>query len=72
VFLVFQAAQIQLNDEGFLSRDITVRDLILNHCDVHHLFPGNLLKKQGLSRVRYNQIAKLRARAERDQHHHRR
>ncbi len=56
-FLVFQAAQIKLNDKGFLSRDITVRDLILNRSDVHHLFPRNLLKKQGLSRGRYNQIA---------------
>jgi hypothetical protein len=56
-FLVLQAAQIKLNDKGFLSRDITVRDLILNRCDVHHLFSGNLLKKQGLSRSRYNQIA---------------
>ena len=56
-FLVFQAAQIKLNDKGFLSRDITVQDLILNRCDVHHLFPRNLLKKQGLSRSRYNQIA---------------
>jgi hypothetical protein len=56
-FLVFKAAQIKLNDKGFLSRDITVRDLILNRCDVHHIFPSNFLKKKGLSRGRYNQIA---------------
>lgn len=55
-FLVFQAAQVKLGDRGFLSRDITVRDLILNHSDVHHLFPQNFLKKRGLSRSRYNQI----------------
>ncbi len=56
-FRVFQAAQVKLGDKGFLSRDITVRDLLLNRCDVHHLFPRNHLKRQGLQRGRYNQIA---------------
>lgn len=56
-FRVFQAAQVKLADKGFLSRDITVRDLILNKCDVHHLFPRNHLKGQGMSKGRYNQIA---------------
>jgi hypothetical protein len=56
-FRVFQAAQVKLHDKGFLSKDITVHDLILNKCDVHHLFPKNYLKSQGLSRGRYNQIA---------------
>ena len=56
-FRVFQAAQVKLADKGFLSRDITIRDLILNKCDVHHLFPRNHLKSQGLQRGRYNQIA---------------
>lgn len=56
-FLVFQAAQVKLQDKGFLSRDITVNDLILNRSDVHHLFPRNHLKQQGVPRGRYNQIA---------------
>lgn len=56
-FRVFQAAQVKLGDKGFLSRDIRVLDLILNKCDVHHLFPRNHLKGQGLNRGRYNQIA---------------
>lgn len=56
-FLVFQAAQAKLGDLGFLSKAITVRDLLLNRCDVHNVFPRNFLKKQGLTRVRYNQIA---------------
>jgi hypothetical protein len=56
-FRVFQAAQVKLHDKGFLSRDISVRDLILNRSDVHHLFPRHYLKGQGLSRGRYNQIA---------------
>ena len=56
-FRVFQAAQVKLGDHGFLSRDISVRDLILNKSDVHHLYPRNHLKGQGLNRGRYNQIA---------------
>jgi len=56
-FLAYQAAQVKLGDKGFLSRDITVQALLLNRCDVHHLYPRNHLKKQGLSKGRYNQIA---------------
>ena len=43
--------------KGFLSRDITVNDLIMNRSDVHHVYPRKHLKKQGLARGRYNQIA---------------
>lgn len=56
-FLVYKAAQVKLGDKGFLSRDITVRDLLLNRSDAHHVYPRNHLKKQGLSRGRYNQLA---------------
>ena len=56
-FVVYQAAQVKLQDHGFLSRDITVNDLVMSLCDVHHVYPRNHLKKQGLSRGRYNQIA---------------
>lgn len=56
-FRVFQAAQVKLGDRGFLSNSITVRDLILLRGDVHHVYPRNFLKKQGLQRGRYNQIA---------------
>ncbi len=56
-FRVFQAAQVKLTDKGFLSRDITVQDLILNKCDVHHVFPKKHLKSLGLAKGRYNQIA---------------
>jgi hypothetical protein len=56
-FLCYQAAQVKLNDKGFLSREISVLDLLMNHSDVHHVFPRNHLKKQGLARGRYNQIA---------------
>lgn len=56
-FLAYQAAQAKLGDKGFLSRDITVLDLLLNRSDVHHIYPKKHLKGQGLSRGRYNQIA---------------
>ena len=56
-FIAYQAAQARLGDRGFLSTDITVRDLLLNRGDKHHVFPRKHLQKQGLSRGRYNQIA---------------
>jgi hypothetical protein len=56
-FRVFQAAQIKLGDKGFLSKDLSVRELVEVKSDVHHLFPKNYLKKQGLNRGQYNQIA---------------
>ena len=56
-FLVYLAAQVKLGDLGFLSRDISVRDLLLNRSDVHHIYLRNHLKGQGLDRGRYNQIA---------------
>jgi hypothetical protein len=56
-FRVFEAAQVKMNDLGFLSRDITVRELIEVKSDVHHVFPRDYLKKNGLARGQYNQIA---------------
>jgi len=56
-FLAYKAAQVKLGDKGFLSRDITVLDLLMNRSDVHHVYPRNHLKKQCLARGRYNQIA---------------
>jgi len=56
-FRAFQAAQIKLSDKGFLSRDISVRELIEVKSDVHHLFPRDYLKKKGFTRGLYNQVA---------------
>ena len=56
-FKCFQAAQIKLLDKGFLSKDITVLDLLMNHCDVHHVFPKQHLKGEGKTKGSYNQIA---------------
>jgi len=56
-FLCYQAAQVKQADKGFLSRDITVLDLLMNRSDVHHVYPKKYLKAQGVTRGRYNQIA---------------
>jgi hypothetical protein len=55
-FLAYQAAQVKLGDKGFLSRDITAQDLLMNRSDVHHVYPKAFLKSQGLAKGRYNQI----------------
>lgn len=58
VFHVFLASQIKNNDKAFLSKDITVKDLItVDKGDVHHIFPREYLKKFGHNRGIYNQIA---------------
>jgi hypothetical protein len=57
VFGVFLASQVKANDKGFLSRDISVGDLITHKGDIHHIFPKNYLKKNHLHRSQYNQIA---------------
>ncbi|MBN2213881.1 MAG: DUF262 domain-containing protein [Bacteroidales bacterium] len=57
VFHVYLASQVKINNKGFLSRDITVSQLISNTGDIHHIFPKNYLKKSGLGRSQYNQIA---------------
>lgn len=54
---LFWAAQVKQNDLGFLSRDISINDLISHRGDIHHIFPRGYLKNKGLSRSRYNQIA---------------
>ena len=44
-FNVYLAAQVKSNDKGFLSKDITVKDLISHRSDIHHVFPRDCLKK---------------------------
>lgn len=56
-FHVFLASQVKANDKGFLSKEISVCDLITHRGDIHHLFPKEYLKKNGLDRSKYNQIA---------------
>jgi len=54
---VYWAAQAQQGDRGFLSKDITVRDMLIHHGDIHHVFPKDFLKKMGMTKGRYNQVA---------------
>jgi hypothetical protein len=56
---LFWAAQVKAQDRGFLSDAVTVQSMIEVSGDVHHLFPRNYLKKHGLGRKTYNQIANL-------------
>ncbi len=56
-FLTFLASQVKSKDKGFLSKEITVNDLITYKGDRHHIFPRQYLKQHGLTRGRYNQIA---------------
>lgn len=74
-FRVFEAAQIKTNDLGFLSRDITVRELIEVKSDVHHVFPREYLKRNGLSRGEYKRRiqsdCQLRSGSKRNQHRYR-
>ena len=56
-FNVFLASQVKANDKGFLSSDITVRNLLEGLSHFHHVFPSSYLKNKGLPRGRYNQIA---------------
>ncbi len=56
-FRLFLAAQSKMGDLGFLSKAITVRDMVIHRGDRHHIYPKNYLKKLGYPQSKYNQIA---------------
>ncbi|HPS82706.1 MAG TPA: hypothetical protein PLA88_00200, partial [Bacteroidales bacterium] len=57
-FNVFLASQVKANDRGFLSKDITVANMISLRGDIHHIFPKAYLKENNKNqRSEYNQIA---------------
>ncbi|MEL6604713.1 MAG: DUF262 domain-containing protein [Cyanobacteria bacterium J06614_10] len=56
-FRLFRAAQVKANDKGFLSKAITVRDMILHRGDRHHIYPKQHLIRLGYRQSEYNQIA---------------
>tara|TARA_Y100001934_G_C12339301_1_gene769318 strand:+ start:328 stop:2139 length:1812 start_codon:yes stop_codon:yes gene_type:complete len=58
-FLVFLAAQAHGSDKGFLSKEITVKNMLEYRGDVHHLFPKAYLKNAGFTRAKYNQVANM-------------
>lgn len=57
VFNVFLASQCFQNRRGFLSKAITVQNMIEQKGDVHHIFPREYLKSNGFTRSDYNQVA---------------
>lgn len=57
VFNVFLASQCFQNRKGFLSTAISVKDMIEQKGDVHHIFPRKYLKDHGLPQSQYNQVA---------------
>lgn len=57
-FNIFLAAQITLNCNSMLMNGTKISDLINISGDVHHIFPKEYLKKNGVeSKVKYNQVA---------------
>ena len=58
-FNVFLASQIRKNTKGFLSSDMTIRDLFGGQKDIHHIFPKNHLQELGIAKNQHNQIANL-------------
>lgn len=56
-YLCYLAAQCKANEHSFLSDSFTVKSLIEQRGDVHHVFPKDYLAKQGLKKSEYNQVA---------------
>lgn len=58
-FLCFLAAQAKAGTRGFLSRDITVKAMLEQRGDVHHVYPKAYLRRRGYTQSKYNQVANL-------------
>lgn len=57
-FKAFLAAQVKSSAKGFLSRHITVQNMLDGAGDIHHIFPKDYLDKNGIKdRSEKNQIA---------------
>jgi hypothetical protein len=57
-FNVFIAAQVHSSERSLFSSTINVSDLISITGDVHHIFPREYLKRNGITdRAKYNQVA---------------
>ncbi len=57
IFNVFLASQCFQNRKGFLSKAITVQNMIEQRGDIHHIFPREYLRGLGMKRNEYNQVA---------------
>ena len=58
-YLCFLAAQAELGYRGFLSEKITVKALLEQRGDSHHIYPREFLKRRGHKPSSYNQVANL-------------
>lgn len=56
-YQVYLAAQVYFNETSLLSNNIGIKELIDLGGDVHHIFPKQYLKEQGLEKNQYNQNA---------------
>lgn len=57
-FNVFLASQVHASDDSLLMNGTKVRDLITTMGDIHHIFPKDYLKENGIiEKSKYNQIA---------------
>ena len=54
-FTVYVAAQVFFNDKSLLSSTPVAH--LIDNGDVHHIFPKEYLKKAGVARSLYNQVA---------------
>jgi len=56
---VFRASQVFTQAKGFLSKEISISNLIELKGDIHHVYPKGYLKSKGYKPGQYNQIANL-------------
>lgn len=55
---VYIMSKVKENTKGFLSKKITIRNMIEERGDIHHIFPKKYLQRNGYNnRGMYNQIA---------------
>jgi len=56
-YCVYLAAQCINNSKAFLAKSMTIRNLIEQRGDIHHIFPKDYLRKNGFKEKQYNQVA---------------
>lgn len=56
-FILYLVALCKEKTKGFLSKNITVADMIIHKGDMHHIYPKRYLEKHGYKRDMYNQVA---------------
>lgn len=54
---IYLAAQCNLNSTAFLSKSMSIKSLIEQRGDIHHIFPKKYLKDNNYIQKQYNQVA---------------